>query len=110
MAKLLGKAAKCVCSDEISRFPFEGGLVLVLETLLHGCLENLGWLTKGTLRWNGIFLLQILPSGGSLKVCYFGIASCPSKFYARLGWSRAFPSRCSYKSVACRGNLLLLLW
>ena len=35
---------------------------------------NLARLTKGLQRWNGSFLFKMLPSGGSQKVCYLGLA------------------------------------
>ena len=42
-------------------------------------------LTKGLQRWNGSFLFKILPSGGSQKVCYLGMALSSSKFYRQGG-------------------------
>ena len=35
--------------------------------------STLGWPTQGMLRWNGSFLLNVFPSGGSHRVCYIAM-------------------------------------
>ena len=56
-----------------------------LEWQLLPLSFNLARLTKGVQRWNGSFLFKILPSGGSQKVCYLGMALSSSKFYRQGG-------------------------
>ena len=69
-----------------------------LEWQLLPLSFNLARLTKSLQRWNG-FLFKILPSGGSQKVCYLGVALSSSKFY-RQGGSQKRCATCGGKRSA----------